>query len=163
MRNLRTIFAVAILSVALVGCNAHNGGMNKQLGGTLLGGALGGWAGSQIGGGKGKLAATAGGALLGALLGNSVGASLDRADQLAAAQTTQRALETAPTGRSVAWSNPDRRRQTYGHVTPRRTYRHYQTRQVCREYTHDIVIGGKRETMVGRACRQRDGSWRKAS
>lgn len=159
----RSLFAVAILSVALVGCIANQNGGNKTLVGTLMGGALGGWAGSNIGGGTGKLAATAGGALLGAFLGNSIGASLDRADRLAAAQTTQVALETAPTGRSVSWSNPDYRRQTYGRVTPRRTYTDYRTRQICREYTHDITISGRQETMVGRACRQTDGTWRKVS
>lgn len=160
MRNLKTLFAVAILSVALSGCLGATGG-NKQLGGTLLGGALGGWAGSQIGGGTGKLIATGAGVFLGGLIGNSIGASLDRADRLAAAQTTQVALETVPTGRSVSWSNPDRRRQTYGRITPRRTYTDYRTRQVCREYTHDITIGGQTRTMVGNACRQYDGTWRK--
>lgn len=166
MRNIRTLITVAVLSVALTGClgaTGQGGGFNKQLGGGLLGGALGGWAGSQIGGGTGRLAATAGGAILGMLIGSSIGASLDRIDQMSVARTTQRALETAPTGRSVSWSNPDRRRQTYGHITPRRTYTHYRTRQVCREYTHDITIGGRRETMVGRACRQSDGTWKNVS
>lgn len=162
MRNLRTFATVAILSVALMGCQT-NGWGNKQTGGTLLGAGLGAWAGSNVGGGKGRLAAVAIGTLAGAFLGNSVGASLDRADRLSVQRTTQTALERAPTGQSVGWRNPDRRRQTYGHITPRRTYTNYRTRQTCREYTHDITIGGKRETMVGRACRQADGTWVKST
>lgn len=154
--KIRALIAVTVLSVALMGCQT-NGWSNKQFGGTLLGGALGGWAGSQIGGGTGRLAATAGGALLGALLGNSIGQSLDRADRLAAAQTTQIALETAPTGRSVSWRNPDYRRQTYGRITPRRTY---QSRgRYCREYQQEITVGGRTERAYGKACRQPDGSW----
>jgi hypothetical protein len=30
----------------------------------------------------------------------------------------------------------------------------------CREYTVEGQVGGKRETLVGTACRQADGSWR---
>ncbi len=41
--------------------------------GTLLGAAIGGLAGSQVGGGSGKLAATAGGTLLGAIIGSRSG------------------------------------------------------------------------------------------
>ncbi len=150
--KIRSVITVAVLSVALMGCQ-----MNKQTGGGLLGAGLGGWAGSQIGGGRGQLAATAGGALLGLLIGSSIGQSLDRIDQMSAARTTQVALERAPVGRTVSWSNPDQRRQTYGSVTPIRTYQH--RGRYCREYQQDITVGGKTERGYGRACRQPDGSW----
>ncbi len=48
------------------GCSSINAG-------TLIGAAIGGFAGSQIGGGRGNLAATAGGTLLGALIGGNAG------------------------------------------------------------------------------------------
>ena len=68
----------------------------------------------------------------------------------------QRALETAPIGRSVNWSNPDNgNRYT---VKPTRTYYHDQ--QPCREYITKAIIGGKTERIYGKACRQADGSWR---
>jgi uncharacterized protein YcfJ len=49
-----------------------------SIGGTLLGGALGGVLGNQVGGGKGKTAATIGGAVLGAFAGNKVGSGYDK-------------------------------------------------------------------------------------
>ena len=68
----------------------------------------------------------------------------------------QRALETAPTGRAVVWSNPDNgNRYT---VQPTRTY--YHSQQPCREYITKAIIGGKSEQIHGKACRQADGSWR---
>jgi surface antigen len=54
------------------------------------------------------------------------------------------------------WRNLDSGNQY--RVTPTRTYETAQG--PCREYTVDGLIGGKRETMVGTACRQADGSWR---
>ncbi|MEE8202858.1 MAG: glycine zipper 2TM domain-containing protein, partial [Alphaproteobacteria bacterium] len=68
----------------------------KQTVGTLVGAGLGGLAGSQIGGGKGKLVAVGAGVLLGGLLGSEVGKSLDKADQLYAERNAQQTLEATP-------------------------------------------------------------------
>ena len=155
MRNCKSLIIVAALSVALMGCQ-----MNKQTSGGLLGAGLGAWGGSKIGGGKGQLAAVAGGAILGLFVGSSIGQSLDRIDQMSASRTMQTALERAPVGRAVSWQNPDRRRQTYGSVTPTRTYQHHRTRRYCREYQQEITIGGRTERAYGKACRQPDGSWK---
>ena len=71
----------------------------------------------------------------------------------------QRALETAPTGKAIIWSNPDNgNRYT---VIPTRTY--YANQQPCREYTTKALIGGKTQQIYGKACRQADGSWRVVS
>lgn len=136
------------MSFVLVGCAP----INNEGVGTLSGGVVGGLLGSQFGGGSGKVMAAAGGALLGAYLGGQIGKTMDRQDRL----EMTRALETAPTGRAVVWSNPDNgNRYT---VQPTRTY--YRSEQPCREYITKAIIGGKSQQIYGKACRQADGSWR---
>ena len=142
---------LASLTLALVACGPIN---NEGLG-TVSGGVIGGLLGSQFGGGSGKVAAAAGGALLGAYLGGNIGKYMDRQDKL----QVQHALETAPVGRSVAWTNPDNGNQYK--VQPTRTY--YQNEQPCREYSTEALIGGQKQKIYGKACRQADGSWQIAS
>ena len=147
----KIIVASLSLSVFLAGCaDVTNEGV-----GTVTGGVVGGLLGSQFGGGSGKVAAAAGGALLGAMLGGKIGQSMDRQDRM----EMQRALETAPTGKVITWSNPDNGYQ-YS-VRPTRTY--YANQQPCREYTTNALIGGKTQQIYGKACRQGDGSWRVVS
>ncbi len=159
------IFLVTLTSASLLaGCaqqgpysNAGGTGISKQSIGTLAGAAGGAVLGSQIGGGRGQLAAVAIGTLLGAGIGSEIGSSLDKADIAYANQTTQRALETSQPGQSLPWNNPQT--GVSGTVTPSN---YYQTAggQYCREYTQTINVGGRTEEGVGRACRQPDGSWR---
>ena len=137
------------LSVLLMGCS---GGVTNEGVGTVTGGVVGGLLGSQFGGGAGKVAAAAGGALVGAVIGGKIGQYMDRQDRM----EMQRAMETAPTGRSVNWVNPDNGNRY--DVKPTRTY--YINQQPCREYITHAVIGGKNEQIYGKACRQADGSWR---
>lgn len=134
-----------------------DGGVSKAGVGTIAGGAAGAIAGSNIGGGKGRVAAIAIGTLLGAALGNNVGQSLDNADLAAYNNTSQRALETAPSGQQVAWNNPDS--GNYGTVTPVNVYQN-DAGQYCREYSQTINVGGRQESAYGRACRQSDGTWK---
>lgn len=136
------------LSFLLVGCAQ----MNNEGVGTISGGVIGGLLGSQFGSGSGQVAAAAGGALVGAFLGGQIGKSMDKVDRM----EMQKVLETAPTGRSVVWSNPDTGyRYT---VQPTRTY--YRARLPCREYTTRAWIDGRTQLIRGSACRQPDGSWR---
>ncbi len=144
----KVIVSSLALSVFLAGC----GPLNNEGVGTVTGGVVGGLLGSQFGGGSGKVAAAAGGALIGAMLGGRIGQYMDRQDKM----EMQRALETGPTGQSVAWKNPDNGNQYT--VRPTRTY--YVSEQPCREYTTTALIGGKTEHIYGKACRQADGSWR---
>jgi len=153
IRSVRYI-AIGLTALALAAC--EQGGQKQTLG-TLLGGVGGAVAGAQVGGGRGKLVAVAGGALLGALLGSEIGKSLDKADRLAMDRTTQRTLETAPSGNAVSWSNPDSGNS--GTVTPRPSYQNA-SGNFCREYDQTIVVDGKTETAYGTACRQADGSWK---
>jgi uncharacterized protein YcfJ len=62
---------LALLILTLSGCQTLDSA--GRLGGTLLGGAGGGFAGSKFGQGTGRLAATAGGTLLGAIVGGFFG------------------------------------------------------------------------------------------
>ena len=154
MKLTRIALPVALVLV-LAACAP--GQVNKQTGGTLIGAGLGALAGSQIGGGRGQLAAVAVGALAGAYLGSEVGKSLDRADRLAMKRTSQNALESNPVGQASSWSNPDSGHS--GTVTPTRTYQ-TAAGQNCREYQQTVTIDGKTEQAYGRACRQPDGSWK---
>lgn len=143
-----------IVALTLIVAACANAGGPKQIGGGLLGGGLGALAGSQIGSGRGQLAAV--GTLLGALLGSEAGKSLDRADQLFMQQAMQRGLETAPSGSTSSWVNPDNGNS--GTFTPTRTFQTAEGRY-CREFQGSVTIGGKTEQAYGNACRGPDGSW----
>ena len=151
--NKFKVLTLSVAALALVGC--QEGAGPKQQIGTVGGAVLGGLAGSTIGGGSGQLWATGAGVLLGSLVGSSIGQSLDRADRQYMSQTTQRALETGQAGQPVEWRNPDS--GNYGTVVPQRAYQENNT--YCREYSQNIVVGGKTERAYGTACRQPDGTW----
>ncbi len=167
MANLKSkIIAVAAIVPMLAACQPNGqpgsgimqgGNVNKQDVGTLAGAIGGGVIGHNIGGGAGKTVATIAGTLLGAAIGSSIGSSLDRADMAAYNETSQRALETAPAGQALPWKNPQT--GNYGSVTPSNYYRN-SGGQYCREYNQTIVVGGKKQSGHGTACREPDGSWR---
>ncbi len=46
----------------------------------------------------------------------------------------------------------------YGYIEPQPIY--YYNDMPCREFSQTVFIGGRQETMVGRACRGPDGVWR---
>lgn len=145
-------------AVSLAGCaGPGQDGLNKQTGGAVLGGIGGGLIGSRIGSGRGAVIATIAGAVLGGLLGSAVGKQLDERDRLMMARETQSTLETAPSGRTTTWRNPDTGAQ--GTVTPRPAYQ-ASSGQQCREFQQTVTVGGKTEQAYGTACRQPDGSWK---
>ncbi len=143
------------LITSLIGVTLLLGGCftgTKQGIGTATGGALGGLVGSQIGSGSGQLAATAAGAIAGALIGSSVGQSMDDQDRMKAAQ----ALESSRTGYSTSWQNPDNGAQYT--MTPTRTYE--TANGYCRDFSTQVNVDGRAETVYGTACRQPDGTWK---
>ncbi|MES1990268.1 MAG: RT0821/Lpp0805 family surface protein [Pseudomonadota bacterium] len=155
--NFGKIIIAGTLVLALAGCaqngyGGYGGAGPKQSIGTIGGALAGGLAGSQFGGGSGRLWATGAGVLLGALAGNNIGRSLDRADQAYLQQASVRSFET---GAPVQWNNPDS--GNYGTVAPGRSYQ--SQGGYCREYTQTVNIGGRAEHAFGTACRQPDGSW----
>ncbi|MBI2108986.1 MAG: glycine zipper 2TM domain-containing protein [Parcubacteria group bacterium] len=156
MKAILSVGLVFALMISVSACQS-NGWGNKQTGGMLIGGAIGGLAGSQIGSGKGQLAATALGVLLGAWAGSEVGASLDRADRMYAERAAMVALETNPTRVGTPWHNPDSGHS--GMIMPTRTYQ-TSSGEYCREYQQEVTVGGKKVRAYGTACRNPDGSWR---
>jgi len=146
----------AVVMLALGACQNSNMGENQQLG-AVLGGIAGAVAGAQFGKGDGRVAAAAAGTLLGAWAGSEIGRRMDANDRRMMGQTTQRALEAAPSNQPVAWRNPDS--GVYGDVTPLPA-RQLPSGEYCREFTQTVVIGGQKQQAVGTACRNPDGSWR---
>ena len=148
-------FAVlGLAALALAGCSETVG--QKQGLGTLLGAVAGAAVGSQIGDGRGNVIATGVGTLIGAAIGNEIGRSLDRADQLAMQHATQNSLESAPSGTTSTWHNPDSGNR--GTVTPVETYQQSDG-TYCREFQQTVTIGGETQEAYGTACRMPDGSW----
>jgi len=152
-RSLTEYVAILMLVVvAATGCATIEDNPKASIG-AFGGAAFGGLIAAAAGGGGAAIAgAVIGGALLGAFAGNM----LDQRDKRLAAEAQQRALESAPTGRPVAWTNPDTGHA--GTVTPVRTYQSGDS--YCREFQNNVTIGGKDEKAYGTACRQPDGSWK---
>lgn len=126
-------------------------GCNNQIGtGTVLGaatgGALGGWGGSQIGKGNGKLAATAGGAVLGLLLGGAVGNNIDQTNCLSRQQYVQ------PQQYDTGYYNPRQQYYVQPSGIPGQT--------MCREIQEPVTINGQQQIMHGVACMDEGGRWR---
>ena len=146
---------VSLLCAALLLAGCESGG--KQEVGALLGAGVGALAGSQIGDGRGQLVAVAAGTLLGTLIGSEIGKSLDKADLAYMHQTQQQAFETAPSGTSTAWQNPDSGNS--GAIVPQPAVQQTDG-TYCREFQQTVTVGGNTETAYGQACRQPDGQWK---
>ena len=154
MNNTSHKFLSCVLAfTVLSGCQQ----MNKQGMGTAVGAVAGGLLGSTVGKGSGKLFAVGAGALAGALVGSAIGQNLDEIDRKLMEQSSQRALESAPSGQAVEWSNPDSGHK--GYIEPTKTYK-ASNGNYCREYVQTVIIGGKEEKAYGVACRQPDGQWK---
>jgi surface antigen len=149
MKKIGLLLTSLVLTILAAGC------ATKEDSGTLIGAAAGGLIGNQFGKGGGRVAATVGGALIGGFIGNRVGKSMDDEDRRRAAEAQYAAFER---GERSEWRNPNNGR--YGYVTPRRVYT-YQS-MTCREFEQTVYINGRPETMVGKACRQPDGTWHEA-
>ncbi len=140
---------IALTAAVLAACETQP---TKEQVGAVTGAVVGGVLGAQVGEGRGRTAAIIAGTLAGAYLGSRIGKSMDEKDRKKVAQS----LETAPTGSTTSWRNPDTG-STYT-VTPTRTYT--AAPGPCRDFTTRAVIDGREEVVNGTACRQPDGSWK---
>jgi hypothetical protein len=61
---------------------------------------------------------------------------------------------TAPIGETIYWHEGS----ASGNVTPTREGSS-STGRYCREFQHEVTVGGRKERSYGTACRQPDGSW----
>lgn len=159
-KMLKKSMALSIVITALSGCanmplTNEAGYVNKQTVGGVGGAVAGAWIGSNVGKGKGNIAAIAAGTLLGAYGGSALGASLDRADVAYHNNTAQKALEYNKSGTASKWTNPDT--GASGAVIPSKTYQEHG--RYCREYTQVIRVGNKAQEAFGKACRNPDGTW----
>ena len=153
---IRTAAGVAATALFLTACAQQGGPSNETLG--TLGGAAGGAIlGSQIGGGSGQTAATAVGAVLGALAGRELARRMSPDDQQRAVAAERTAVAR---NEAITWNSPDTGAR--GSIDPVRTYTNAQG-ELCREYTHTVIIDGRPETAQGTACQQQDGTWRLAA
>jgi len=144
------IVGASVLALSLGACAERP----KTTAGAALGGAGGGLAAAAFGASPAGIAA---GVLLGALAGGALGNMLDNADREYAAQAQQNAMESAKTGQTVAWANPDSGHS--GTYTPQPAYQNTQG-QYCREFQQTVTVDGQTQTAYGVACRQPDGTWK---
>ncbi len=149
--KLKNIVVMCVACAMLTSCTGH-----KQAAGTGIGALAGGLLGAQFGKGTGQLVAAGLGAVAGGFIGSSIGKSLDEHDKMMAERTSQKALESTPSGSQVEWNNPDSGNS--GTITPTKTYK-LDDGRYCREYNQTVNIGGKQEKAYGKACRQPDGTW----
>jgi surface antigen len=92
----------------------------------------------------------------GGLMGADVGRSLNDADRAIALKAEYEALEYGRAGQPTIWQgNAGTNR---GEIKVGSTYQ--VNRLDCREYTHNVWIGGRLRVVKGTACREPDGVWR---
>lgn len=147
--NHKILALLVLLSFVLISCEGYRAGV-----GGFGGAAAGGFLGHALGGGA---AGVIGGAIAGGLIGGAIGDRMDAADRRESERAAQQAFETAPSGQSTAWSNPDS--GNHGTITPSRTFQSGNN-EYCREFQQTVVIGGQEKKAHGTACRQSNGSWR---
>jgi surface antigen len=83
----------------------------------------------------------------------AVVSSLNREQRVIHEQAQARAT-TAPIGETIIWQDGN----ASGSVTATREGRTPSGRY-CREFQHEVIVGGQREEAYGTACQQPDGSW----
>jgi surface antigen len=146
---------ILLVSFVLSACASATWQENQK---AIIGGVGGATAGGLIAAAfDANTAGVLGGIVLGGLIGGAIGNRMDAADRREANQATHHALETAPSGTSANWHNPDS--GNCGTITTTRTYQ-AQSGEYCREYEQTVTISGENHQAYGTACRQPDGTWR---
>jgi surface antigen len=108
---------------------------------------------SPVGAGAGE---TPIGAIEGGLLGTDVGRSLSEADREIALRTEYEALEYSRASQPKPWRGASG--ETRGQVNVGGIYQ--VNRLECRDYSHNVWIGGRLRVVRGTACREPDAVWR---
>ena len=124
---------------------------NSDSVGRVLGGIAGAVLGNQIGKDSNRAVATIGGGIAGVLIGGEIGRRIDRNNQACIG----RALEFAPTGQRVEWSDTnggERYAVIPGPVVNRGGAQ-------CRPYEAFVHADGSWQKTVATACRRSDGVW----
>ena len=155
MRIVRHVSGIAA-AICLIGLTACDDPGARAALGAGIGAGVGSVLGSQIGSGAGQTIATAAGASLGAYAGGRLFAALPAADRRQARLAQAEALESAPSGQSVTWCNPDTGSSGEVNVQPAFAAA---DGGPCRHFAHRIEVDGRQESVAGTACRQTDGAW----
>jgi surface antigen len=142
--------AIAAGALLLAGCGgkpdvttgAITPGANP---GTVVGSPL------SVGAGEAPIGPVEGG-----LMGAEVGRSLGDADRSMALKAEYEALEYGRVGTPTVWQSKST--DNHGEITVGSSYQ--VNRLDCREYTHNVWIGGRPRVVKGTACREPDGVWR---
>ena len=141
------MFAVGALFLAA--CSADSGVNTGAIPGANPGIVVG----SHIAAGAGEEPI---GPVEGGLMGAEVGRSLEDADRAVALKAEYEALEYGRAGEPTIWRG--QAGDTHGEIKVGRSYQ--VNRLDCREYTHNVWIGGRLRVVKGTACREPDGVWR---
>lgn len=150
--------AMLVSSAVLVGACAGGQGLDRNTTGLIGGGAgllLGGWVGSHLGSGTGKLMFTGLGAVIGGPAGYEIGRGLGRSDHAAYKNAVVAALETP--GGKADWRNDET--GVSGFVTTTGAYRDgndmpCQAFRATVAVPDDEIVSGD-----GAACRDESGDW----
>lgn len=146
---------IVLISFVFSACASNNWEENQK---AIIGGAGGAAAGGLIASAfNANTVGVLGGMIAGGLIGGAIGNRMDAADSREANRATYGALESAPSGTTTNWRNPDSGNS--GTTTPTRTYQ-AQSGEYCREYEQTVTIGDKTQAAYGTACRQPDGKWK---
>lgn len=151
---MKKLISVIILISMFAGCANK---LTNEDSGIMSGAVIGGLVGRNFGKGGGRVVATGIGMMMGAAIGGEIGRQMDDGDK----RKMRDALEYEPIDKQTRWQNPDSK--VVYTVTPKRTFYAHDTQgnsQPCREYTTTAIIGGKKETVYGTACRTADGAWK---
>ncbi|MBU1228893.1 MAG: hypothetical protein KKA55_12855 [Proteobacteria bacterium] len=100
---------------------------------------------------KNKASGAAIGAGIGALIGYAIGNEMDKYDK----EHIGKALEEQPTGKPLAWKNPDT--GTQYEATPGSPY--MQQDKIYRDVTIKANVDGQEKDMKAKAYRNPDGTW----
>lgn len=147
---MRKAFPVAATAFFLVACASNGPGITT---GAIPGANPGTVSNSPVGVGSGEATI---GPVEGGLMGADVGLSLDDADRAIALKAEYESLEYGRAGQPTVWRG--RSGDNRGEISVGQTYQ--VNRLDCREYTHNLWIGGRPRVIKGTACRDPDGAWR---
>ncbi len=146
---MKWAIAVAVSTLLLAGCgekpDIQTGAIPGANPGTVVGSPI------AVGAGEAPVGPVEGG-----LMGAEVGRSLDDADRATALKAEYEALEYGRVGNPTVWQSKSG--DNHGQITVGSSYQ--VNRLDCREYTHNVWIGGRLRVVKGTACREPDGVWR---
>jgi len=142
-RFIASALLLALLTGSLAGC------ADKAQSGAGLGALTGAAVGALTS--KNKISGAAIGAGIGALLGYAIGNEMDKYDK----EQINKTLETQPSGKPMAWKNPDN--GTQYEATPGTPYS--SNDKIYRDITIKANIDGNEKDVKAKAYRNPDGTW----